>query len=190
MGIALTDEEKAALRRDASIFEANSSQHLDQLLIDLQDQIDAIPVDGTVDADALAAGAVTAVKLADAVADLLVAVDWGAPGAEAANKIEVQLQLDDAQGNALAESHVLEVHVSDTATGGDSATATISDGAGAAGTIISGDGTAAIRATTDASGHLDLEVSEAAAASRYLIVRPCYGSPLLDCRETVELAFT
>lgn len=188
MGIELTNAQKAAFRKDASLTQAAGGDAA-QWLADLQTQLDALPIAGTILEAAIASGAVALVKLKDEVADLMVLVDWAAPEAEDANTIDVQLQLTDAQGNALEEQHVLELHVSDTTTGGDSATATISAGDGADGDILSGSGTAAVRVKTDANGHVDLKVTETASASRYLICRACYGSPILDARETVTLAF-
>ncbi|HUX17292.1 MAG TPA: hypothetical protein VMW52_12525 [Phycisphaerae bacterium] len=190
MGIALNDTEQQALRRDTSIFEAASEQHIDQILADLQSQIDGQPIEGSVNHAAMADDAVDVEELADALADRFVKPTWGTPGAEAGNEIEVDLQLVDAKGENLAEELVLEIHVADTEYGADSGTATIAAGAGAEGTIISGSGTAAIKAQTDATGLLALKVAEAAAASRFLSSRPCHGSPMLDCRNTCELTFT
>lgn len=64
MGIELTGAEKIALRKDTSLFEANSPRHLDDVLADLQTQIDALPIAGTIDNDALTDDAVTAEQVA------------------------------------------------------------------------------------------------------------------------------
>lgn len=188
MGIGMTTAQKAELRKDTSLF-ASVGGDLPSLLESLQAQIDALPIDDTVETASVQDLAITAAKLASAVADLFAVVSWGSPGAEAGNVIEIQLQLLDAQGNALAEERVFEVHVADAAYGGDSATATIAAGGGAEGTIISGSGTAAVRVQTSEDGLLDLAVSETAAASRYLSVRPCHGSPLLDASDFATLVF-
>lgn len=188
MPVQLTTAQKAELRKDLSLFEAAGGDAVD-LLEDLQNQLDALPIDATVLEGAIADGAVSLAKLKDEVADLIVVPAWGTPDAEAGNAIEVLLQLQDAQGNNLDEQHVVEIHVSDTVYAGDSATATISDAAVPIGTILSGDDTAAVQVQTDASGQIKLEVTETAASSRFLSVRPCYGSAMFDCRDTVELPF-
>jgi len=189
MGIAMTDEQKREARKDMSLAAAVGF-NIDEALVSLQDQIDALPQDGSVDHDAMADDAVGGEELTDAFADLVVVPTWGTPGAEAGNKIEVVCQLKDAKGEDLAAQRVFDVHVADTEYGDDSASATISDAAVPIGTILSGDGTAAVRVRTDAAGQIALEVSEVAAASRYLSIRPCYGSPWMDPTDTVELAFT
>lgn len=189
MGFSLTDSEKQALRRDTSIMEAASEQHLDTILEDLQGQLDGEPIDGSVDNAAMADDAVGGAELTDALADTLLAVTWGTPDGESGNTIEVTLQLKDAKGEALAAQRVFEVHVADTQYGADSGTATIAAGTAPIGTILSGSGTAAVKVQTDAAGQMKLKVSETAAASRYLSARPCYGSPILDCQAAATLVF-
>jgi len=169
--------------------EAASDQHLDGLLEDLQTQLDALPIAGSVDADALADGGVTAAKLASALAAKLATVSWGTPGAEGSNAIEVLLQLvDPAAENVLAEQ-VFEIHVADTEFGADSGTATIAAADVPIGTILSGSGTAAVKVQTDSNGQVALKVTETAAENRYLSARPCYGSPFLDASATATLEF-
>ncbi len=189
MGIALTAAEKTAINKDTSLFEAASDRHLHEVFTDLQTQLDALPIDDTVDEAALADGAVAADKLKADLAALFATVDWGTPGAEAGNVIEVLLQLKDPRGEDVAAQRVFEVHVADTEYGGDSATATIAAAAVPIGTIISGSGTAAVKVQTDSDGQVALAVTEASAASRYLSARPCYGSPILDARDTATLTF-
>lgn len=58
MGIELTGAEKIALRKDTSLFEANSTRHLDDVLVDLQTQIDALPIAETINAAAMADDAI------------------------------------------------------------------------------------------------------------------------------------
>lgn len=189
MTLALTDEEKLALRRDTNIFTSVASTPLDQILADLQTQIDAVPINDSVLTAKILDGAVTAAKLADALLGLLLVANWGTPAAEASNAIEVTLQVQDVAGNDVAGEFVLEVQVADTEYGDDSSTATLTDAGTPNGTILDGDGTAVVRVKTAADGSATLSVGETAAASRFLHARPCAGSPMIDCREVCELTF-
>ena len=189
MGIDLTEEQKRELRKDASLAKVVDFDLADAL-ISLQAQLDALPQDDSVDKDAMADDAVGSDEVDDSLADTLVQVGWGTPEAEAGNKIEVELQLADAKGEALALECALELHVSDgTAYASDSGTATISLGAGAEGEIISGDDTAAVRAKTSATGKLSVEVSEAGAGTRHVTARPTYWCPILGSMASAELTF-
>jgi len=178
MGISLSADEQSALRRDASIYAAEGGD-LSQDLIDLQSQIDTGAV----------AGSVTAAMLHSNLADLFATISWGTPDAEDANTIDVRLQLLDVQGNSLAAERVFELRVSDAEYGAASASATIAAGDLGLGTIISGSGTATVLVETDADGKLDLKISEAAAASRYIVASPSFGSPFLDCTDSLTLPF-
>jgi len=128
---------------------------------------DLIDLQSQIDTGAVA-GSVTAAMLHSALADLFATISWGAPDAEDANTIDVRLQLLDVQGNSLAAERVFELRVSDAEYGAASASATI-----AAGDL----------------GKLDLKISEAAAASRYIVASPSFGSPFLDCTDSLTLPF-
>jgi len=184
----LTDDLILALRRDTPTFYANGGD-LPQFLADLVAAIAAVPIAGSVLEASIASLAVSAAKLKADLQDLFVVATWGTPDAEAGNKIEVLLQLTDIAGNDLAASLPLEIHVADTAGGADSATATLSAGATPIGTILAGDDSAEMKILTDAAGQFALEISETAAASRFITCRPCYGSPILDCRSELEAEF-
>jgi len=94
-------------------------------------------------------------------------------GTEAANVINVGIQLNDADGTALATVGVVEAYLSDSAAG-DGLTATAPDGDIAVGT----DGTILFESVTDkvfklqseADGDIDLDIGEAGVGTWYLIV--------------------
>lgn len=126
----------------------------------------------TVSATEIDAAAVTAAKLANAVADLISGAPTFAVGAEAANKIITTVTLNDAQGNALAAAQVCHVWISDTA--GAAPTGTAPNGAVA----IAGSGVQLKEVTTKVlhlvkshtDGTFTVEVTESTAKSFYLNV--------------------
>jgi hypothetical protein len=180
MPTTLSNLQMQALRKDTSLFEASGTTHLDGILSDIQTQLNALPIAGTVAIAAVAAD----------LAAKLPAVSWGTPAAEAAGAIEITLQVTDLQGNNLAAQKVLDVHVADTLYGNDSAAATVVEAVAPVGTILSGSGTAAVKVQTDATGKVRLSVHAAGAVTRYLLARAGYGSPVLNCEATATLTFT
>lgn len=92
----------------------------------------------------------------------------GPAAAEAANQIDVPVQLQDSLGSLVSSSLVdFKVVVSDGATDHEpSATATLS--VGGAGSLLSGGGTATAVYRTNGSGLATVRVSETLAAHRYL----------------------
>lgn len=98
--------------------------------------------------------------------------EWGAPGAEASNKIDVGLQAKDQAGTNISDANIeFEIRVSDSATDAEpSATATLGAATSPVGTILAGSGTATLRMRTSAAGAIAVGVSETAVGSRYLWV--------------------
>lgn len=108
-------------------------------------------------------------------------LDWTVEitvGAEAADVINVALQIQDAEGDDLAEQKSFLAWLSDTA--GAAVTAT----APSAGTAIGTDGVIIVEHTaetlfellTDTAGVLDLDIGEAGADTWYLNIRLADGS--------------
>lgn len=118
-------------------------------------------------------GAVVAADIGTAVAVLFGQVTWAAAGAEAANVIEIQGEVGDIAGTAIAAAtSEVEVCVTDSATDAEpSATATLAAAGTPIGTLLSGTGTATVTIRTNSSGLLKLAVTETAAADRFLWVR-------------------
>ncbi len=101
--------------------------------------------------------------------DVFVSVDFGTPGAEAANTIAIGGQVYDADGAPLAEARKIELIVYDTSQAGDedlSTNATFS--ATNTGTTISGLATNRLVLTTDASGAFNVDVLDVAVESVYV----------------------
>lgn len=125
----------------------------------------------TVPAQALTAAQVNTIAKANSkYAEAVI----GTPGAEAADVIPVTVTALDDQGVAIPDdSAVFTVEVYDSQYGGTpSSTATIALTGGGDGTILGGSGTASVVAELDAvNGELDLDITETAAASRWLEVR-------------------
>jgi hypothetical protein len=94
-------------------------------------------------------------------------------GAEAANVINVALQLNDANGAAVAEAMNVQVFLSDNATGLD-VTGTAPDGGIAIGTDgdIIGSLTAniALMLQSEADGDIDIDITESGTDTWYLVV--------------------
>jgi hypothetical protein len=125
---------------------------------------------------------VTVDELAVALAQEFAVVTFGAPGAEADDKIEIDLQLTDIHGNPLAKAEVLRITCTDTAT--------MSLGSGALGTILQGDNSADLLIQTDAAtGTFSLEVSQVGEATVSLICGATQGSGFVSCKNTVDLNF-
>lgn len=103
----------------------------------------------------------------------LISLVWAAPGAEAANAIEIAASCQDFAGVAFASGLIdAEIKVSDAANDTEpSSTATITAAGTPVGTLLSGSGTATVVMRTDAGGNLTIKVNETAAASRYLWVK-------------------
>lgn len=98
---------------------------------------------------------------------------WGAPGTEAANKIDTTLQMKDAAGTNLAVATCeVEVCVSDSATDAEpSATATLGAASTPLGTLLSGAGSATATYRCSAAGQIAVGVTDASVASRFLWIR-------------------
>lgn len=127
------------------------------------------------------------------VADDLIGLTWGTPGAEVANAIEVTGTLTDFLGAAFSNSLTdIEVLVSDGATDAEpSATATLSAAGTPVGTVLAGSGTARM-VMRSASGSIKVKVTETAAANRYLWIKQG-GNARLWVRSLLgvhELVFT
>jgi hypothetical protein len=118
-------------------------------------------------------GAVVAADLTSAVQVLFGQVTWAAAGAESGNAIEIQAEVGDIAGTAIAAAtSEVEICVTDSATDAEpSATATIAAAGTPVGTLLSGSGTATVTMRTNSSGLFKIAVSETAAADRFLWVR-------------------
>lgn len=117
-------------------------------------------------------GAVVEADLTSTLQQMFAYVDWGAPGAEAANTIEITGTLKDVTGTAIASATTdVTIVVSDAATDGEpSATATVAAAGSPVGTVLAGSGTATICMRTNASGQFTIAVTDVSVASRYLNV--------------------
>jgi hypothetical protein len=118
-------------------------------------------------------------NLAQMQADL--GINWTVSivvGAEAADVINVALQVEDAEGNALAEQKSFLAWLSDTAV------AALTGTAPSAGTAIGTDGIIIVEHTaetlfellTDSAGVLDLDIGEAGIDTWFLNIRLADGS--------------
>lgn len=130
-----------------------------------------VDLSGKVDTADLVDAAVTAVKLANAVADRLRAA-VATVAAESSNNVDVTIQVQDVQGNNLSEVTGIRLWLSGSANGAPAALPS-----GGAPTIISSQGTI-IEAMTDtapgtyltnSSGVLALRFTEAGALTKYLV---------------------
>ncbi len=99
-------------------------------------------------------------------------VEFGTPGAETANVIEITGTVKDLAGTAIAAATSdIKIVISDTATTANpSPTATGAAAGTPVGTILAGSGTGTLWVRTSASGTFAIAVTETAAASRYLNV--------------------
>lgn len=108
----------------------------------------------------------------ESLTPVLVGLQWGSPGGESGNAIEISGTIKDFAGADLASSLVdMEILVSDGATDNEpSATAVLSAASVPVGTVLSGSGTARLGIRTDA-GALSIKVTETLVAHRYLWVK-------------------
>jgi len=125
---------------------------------------------------------VTIDEMAQAFADQFGSVTWGTPGAEAADKIEVTLQLK----NPLDQNLAVVERIRLTCTEG----ATMALKAAGVGTVLSGDGTEDMIIETDvATGTFDLEVTYALVDTVTVVGGATQGSGFVGCKESVDLVF-
>ena len=109
-------------------------------------------------------------------------VSWGAPGAEADDKIAVTLQLKNPLGDDLAGTERIRLTCG--------AGATMALQAAGNGTVLSGDGTDDMIIETDETiGSFDLEVAFDQAETISVVGGPTQGSGFLGCREVLDLVF-
>ena len=94
-------------------------------------------------------------------------------GAEAANAINVAVQVKDGEGNAIAQSFVFQAFLSDSAAG-DGIVATAPDGGIAIGTdgniIVADVANKVLTLQTEADGNVDITITESGADTFYLVV--------------------
>jgi hypothetical protein len=133
-------------------------------------------------ANAIAAALKTGLKeLESGLNSLFGVVSWGTPGGEAANKIEVELQLKDVGGVALAKQEIIRLTCTENAT--------LSLGSGAKGSVLVGDDTDDVVIQTNASGAFSLEVSFATSGEVSVVAGATQGSGFLDASDSVDLTF-
>jgi hypothetical protein len=109
-------------------------------------------------------------------------VAWGTPGEEAANKIQVTLQLQNALDDDLAVVERIRL----TCTEG----ATMALKAAGKGTVLAGSGSPDMIVETDAAtGQFDLEVTYAQAGTVSVVGGATQGSGFVSCRTAVDLVF-
>lgn len=125
---------------------------------------------------------VTLSELAADFIDHISVVAWGVAGAEADNKIQVQLGIINPKQEAVTVAERLRLTCSGSAT-------MALKGAGV-GTVLSGSGTADMIIETDvATGHFDLEVTDAVAETITIASGPTQGSGVVNCQATKDLVF-
>lgn len=101
--------------------------------------------------------------------DELLSLEWGTPGAESGNAIEIVGSVKKLDGTSSTSSAVdVKIIVSDGATDNEpSATATLSAANTPVGTVLAGSGTATM-VIRSSSGSIKVKVSESSAGHRYL----------------------
>jgi len=125
---------------------------------------------------------VTFDEMTQAFADKFAKVTWGAPGAEADDKIEVTLQLKNALDDDLAAVERIRL----TCTAG----ATMSLVGAGDGTILAGDDSADMIIETDVgNGQFDLEVTHAGVGTISVVGGATQGSGMVSCRPVADLVF-
>lgn len=125
---------------------------------------------------------VTIDEMAQAFADQFGNITWGTPGAEADDKIQVTLQLQ----NPLDQNLAVVERIRLTCTEG----ATMALKAAGKGTVLSGDGSEDMIVETDeATGQFDLEVSYALVGTVTVVGGGTQGSGFVGCKESVDLDF-
>lgn len=104
-----------------------------------------------------------------AVNSELLSLEWGTPGTESGNAIEITGTIKKLDGTSSTSSTAdIQIVVSDGATDGEpSATATLSAASTPVGTVLAGSGTATL-VIRSASGSIKVKVTEASAGHRYL----------------------
>lgn len=105
--------------------------------------------------------------------DYFVNVVWGTPAAESSNAIEVLGSCEYLDGSTYTTGlAAIRVIVSDGAVDREpSATATINEANTPVGTLLAGGGTATAEFLTDSNGQFRIQVTETAAADRYIWVQ-------------------
>jgi len=125
---------------------------------------------------------VTFDEIAQEFADRFAVVIFGTPGAEADDKIAVQLKLK----NALMQDLALKERIRLTCTAG--ATMTLADAGN--GTVLSGDDSEDIIIETDeTTGTFDLEVEYAGSGTVSVVGGATQGSGFVHCGESLDLLF-
>ena len=119
-------------------------------------------------------------ELGASVAALFSVISWGTPGAEADNKIAVELQLKDIQGANNAKVERIRL---------TSSAGTMAIGTRAKGTVLSGSGTADVIVETNASGAVSLEVTYAQAGTITVIGGATQGSGFVSGSASIDLVF-
>ncbi len=100
----------------------------------------------------------------------------------------VAIQVKDIQGNNLAETVYLIVSVHDAADGGSGFATNATIAVGTNGTLIESVTTnTELFCKTNASGQLDITVTDAVTESVYLVTRPFRRSKLLDCSDSAQI---
>ncbi len=102
----------------------------------------------------------------------------------------VGFQLRNVKGDKLALSIVLEFAAFDEAGLVTPAVNATLDDVGTVGTILSGDGTAALKVRTDAKGKFTCTLTDLTDEQISLGSSPSFGSSLLDCREIDQVTFS
>lgn len=136
----------------------------------------------------LPAGAANALgKLADDKI-LVVAIDDVADVSGGGTTAAVGFQLQDVEGNDVAEVVTVRFGVYDDLGGDTAANATLNTATD--GTILSGAGTAELVVRTSATGGFACTLTDASDETVYLLCSACPGSPPLDCRDSDSVEFS
>lgn len=131
----------------------------------------------------IANGAVSAAKLADAVADALV-VATATQGAEAGDKIILSVQMKDVQGNNLAVATNFWI---EPVSAVDVSYALSDDGAGSI--VYFNTGSNRAMCTTDATGLAEIGVTDTAAQTIKLAIGGGPGTPFMQGPAVLDLVF-
>jgi hypothetical protein len=106
------------------------------------------------------------------------------PDASGGSPQTVAIQVKDIQQNDLAETVYLVVSVHDAADGGSGFATDATIAVGANGTLIESlTADTELFCKTNASGQLDITVTDASSETVYLVTRPFRRSKLLDCSD-------
>lgn len=143
--------------------------------------IDDSTIEIDTDALQLKDGGISTTKLGDTLADKLVQISVG--DASGASPRTVTIQAKDIQGNNLAEVIYMRIGVYDDADGTTPATnATIADG-GAGSIVRSLTVDKDIIFKTDATGALEVQVTDAVAETVYILASAAPRSRMMDCAD-------